>query len=141
MMSSPDEFDLDLRAALELDEDEHAYLSSLNLAGAWRTQSESATDSTWGWVALFGVVSAFFAWTALLQPFLLVVATANLVGVGTVALTSAVGLLLDAGRALIDMSTNPALGLSQPLLALLALALLFWPRIKSAPTYLQGVRS
>jgi putative zinc finger protein len=130
-----------LQAALDLDQDERTYLASLNLADTWRTQSANATEARWGWLALFAVVAAFIAWTVAAQPFGEVLATANQVGLGTVLLTSALELLLGVGQSLIDLSTYPALGLTQPLLALLALALLFWPRITSVPKYLQGVHS
>jgi hypothetical protein len=128
-------------AALALDQDERAYLASLDLAGTWRTRSAHSTDARWGWLALLGVVSAFIAWTVAAQPFGAVLGTANQVGLSTVLVTNAIGLFLGAVRSLIDVSTNPALGLSKPLLALLALALLFWPRLQAAPHYLQGVRS
>jgi hypothetical protein len=130
-----------MRAALDLDQSERAYLATLDLGGTWRNQAAPATDSPWGWIALIGVVAAFIAWTVSAQPFGDVFATANQVGLGTFLLTNAVELLLGAVRALIDVSTNPVLALSQPLLAVLALALLFWPRMKSAPQYLEGVRS
>lgn len=130
-----------LHVALDLDQDERAYLASLDLATTWRTGAANASDSPWGWVALFGVITAFIAWTVALQPFGELLATANQVGLTTVLVSNALGLVLSAGHSLIDLSTNPALGLSQPLLALIALALLFWPRIRSAPHYLQGVRS
>lgn len=139
-MSSPDEFARELRAALELDDAERAYLSSLHLSSAWRTTSADAKDWTWGWVALLGVVGAFLAWSVALQPFVTVLATANLVGLSTVALSTLLGVLFGAARAIIDISTTPALSLSQPLLLLLALVLLFWPRLKSAHQ-LQGVPS
>jgi hypothetical protein len=130
-----------LKTALELDRDEHAYLASLDLAAAWRASSASPADGRWGWVALIGVVGAFVVWTLALQPFGDVLAIANLVGLSTVVVSTALGLLLGFGETFIEISTNPALGLSQPLLAVLALALLFWPRIKAAPHYFQGVRS
>jgi hypothetical protein len=140
-MSSPDDFARELRAALDLDQDERAYLSTLNLSAAWRSRSAVAKDSPWGWLALCGVIGAFVAWTLALQPFVSVLQTANLVGLSTIALDAGLSLLFVFGRALIDISINPALPFSQPLLALLALAVLFWPRIASAPHQLQGVRS
>src|SRR5690242_6627014 len=103
-MSSPDEFDLQLRAALDLDQEERAYLSGLNLSGAWRSQAVNS-GAPWGWLALVGVVSAFVAWTLLLEPFALALATANLVGLGTVAVTTAIGVVLDLGRTLFTLST------------------------------------
>jgi hypothetical protein len=140
-MPFPDELTPDpwleegLRAALALDEDERAYLSGLDLAGTWRRGAASTVDARWGWLALFAVVTAFGAWAVAAQFFGDVLSTANEVGLSTVLLTSAVGLLLGASQTVIEISTSPALGFSQPLLGLLALALLLWPK------YLQGVRS
>ena len=130
-----------LRAALDLDQDERAYLAALDLAATWLAQSRTATDWRWGWLALFGVVAAFIAWSVAAQALGDVLATANQVGVGTVVLTTALWQLVGLGEWLVQTSMNPALGLAQPLLALLALVLLFWPRIASAPHYVQGVRS
>jgi choline-glycine betaine transporter len=142
-MDHPDEQTLELwlADALRLDRDEHAYLASLDLAATWRANSASPADVRWGWLALIGVVGAFLLWTLGLEPFGEILATANLVGLGTILVSTALGLLVSFSEALIDISTNPALGLSQPLLALLALGLLFWPRIQSAPRMMQGVRS
>ena len=130
-----------LHSALDLDQDERAYLSSLDVAGSWRAASAPAVDPRWGWLALLAVVAAFFTWTVAVQPFSALLDTANQVGLGTVLLSNAGGLLFGAAQTLINLSTNPALSLSQPLLAVLALTLLFWPRITSAPHFLQGVRS
>lgn len=143
-MSSPDELtDLDaiLRASLDLDEEERLYLAGLDLPKVWRTRSATATDSLLGRLALFIVVAGFVTWTVAAQPFGFVLSTLGTVGASTVLLTETLGLLVSAGQVLIDLSLNPALGLSQPLLAMLALALLFWPRIKSAPYTPQGVPS
>jgi hypothetical protein len=130
-----------LRAALDLDQDERAYLASLDLASRWRTRSTRAADSRLGWLALFGVVTAFVAWT-LAAPLLdQALTVASLVGLGTVLLTTAVTVLLGASQAVIAFSLNPALGFTQPLLALLALALLFWPRARPAAHHLEGARS
>jgi len=146
-MSRPDEptnwsaFEADLSAALDLDGEERDFLASLDLASPWRTSAETAADSRWGWLALLGVVGAFIAWSVAAQPVGDALGLASLVGLGTILLTTSFGWMLAASQALIEVSTSPALGLSLPLLALLGLALLFWPRIKSAPQYLQGVRS
>jgi anti-sigma factor RsiW len=133
--------DARLRTALDLDQDERAYLASLDLANIWRTRSVRATDWHLGWLALFGVVAAFVAWTLAAPLVDEVLLAASLVGLGNVLLTTVVGLLLSAGQAVIELSTNAALGLSQPLLALLALALLFWSRVRPAAHPLEGVRS
>ena len=124
-----------LRAALALDWDEHAYLAGLDLAATWRGRTANATDARWGWLALFAVITAFITWTVAAQPFGDVLSTANEVGLSTVLLTSTIGLVIGVSQSVIDISTNPALGFSQPLLGLLALALLLWPK------YMQGVRS
>jgi hypothetical protein len=142
MMSDPDdELTRELRAALELDQDERAYLAGLNLAATWRAESTSATSAQWGRLVLIGVVTAFVAWSVAAQPFGGLLATANQVGLAIILLTTALGFVLDVAHSLLDLSTNPALGLTQPLLAVLALAVLAWPRITSAPNYFQGVHS
>jgi hypothetical protein len=130
-----------LRAALALDEGERAYLASLNLAGPWRTRSVGAHDASWGRLAVFGVVAAFVVWTVAGQPFELALAGANLVGLSTILLTNLLGLVLGLGQFIVDLSINPALGLSQPLLVLLALALLFWPPVKAAAHEQKGIHS
>jgi anti-sigma factor RsiW len=128
-----------LHAALELDQDERAYLATLDLAAAWRTRT--ATDARWGWLALIGVLGAFVAWTIAGRPFGELLGMANQVGLSTVLFSSAFGALLSLIQSLIEVSTSPALSLAQPLLAVLALLVLFWPRITSAPHYVRGVRS
>ena len=50
------------------------------------------------------------------------------VGLGTLPLYAALGLAFSFGQALLELIRNPALGLTQPLLALLAFVLLVWPR-------------
>jgi hypothetical protein len=144
-MSFPDELRPELRSALksalDLDEDERTYLASLNLPGAWRARAQTAPASHWGWLALLVVVAGFIAWTLAADAFGQALDTANQVGLSTVVLTSAVGMLLGVGQALLEAAMQPALSLSQPLLAVLALVLLFWPRIASAPHPLQGAQS
>ncbi len=140
-MSFPDDPNLELwlADALDLDEEEHAYLASLDLTRTWRERTASATDSRWGWLALIVVLAGFLTWTVASQELSTLLVTANEVGLSTVVVSSLVGIVLDAGWSLIEISTNPALGFSEPLLALLALALLLWPRITSAN--LRGARS
>jgi anti-sigma factor RsiW len=118
--------DRDLHAALALDAQERAYVSSLKLASSWRTSP--AGSSSWGWIALAGVVAGFAAWLVAAPVLGSAVALVVQVGVGTVLLNAALGLVFGLSVALLDVIRNPALGLSQPLLALLALALLVWPR-------------
>ena len=134
--------DTSLRAALDLDEDERAYLVGLNLASTWRAQSALATDRTWGWLALFTVLAGFVAWTVAAQPIGQALSALSMVGASTLLLTTAIGLVLHVGRSAIELSTNPALGVIQPLLGMLALGLLFWPRLtKVGPHFGEGVRS
>jgi hypothetical protein len=117
----------ELQAALALDADELAHLSELKLASPWRTGPAAAATS-WGWIALAGVVGAYAAWLLAAPTLGSAVAAATRVGLGAAPLYLALGSALGLGQALLDLTRHPALGLSQPLLALLALALLAWPR-------------
>jgi hypothetical protein len=117
----------ELHAALALDAEELAYLSGLEMASTWRT-SPAAAALSWSWIALAGVVAGFAAWWVVAPMFASAVPAAAQVGLGTLLLHAALGLVFSLGEALLDLTRNPALGLSQPLLALLALALLVWPR-------------
>jgi hypothetical protein len=117
----------ELHAALGLDTEELAYVSGLELASSWRT-SPAAAALSWGWIALAGVVAGFAAWWVAAPMFGAAITMAAQVGVVTVLLNGALLLVFSSGETLLDLIRNPALGLSQPLLALLALALLVWPR-------------
>ena len=117
----------ELHTALALDAEELAYLSGLELASPWRT-SPAAAALSWGWIALAGAVGGYAAWLVAAPMFGSAVAAAAQVGLGTVPLHLALGLVFSLGQALLDLIRHPALGLSQPSLALLALALLVWPR-------------
>jgi hypothetical protein len=119
--------DGELHAALVLDAEEVAYLRNLQLGSPWRASATTASLS-WGWIALAGVVAGFAAWLVAAPVVGSAVATAVQVGVGTVLLHTALEVAFSLGQALLDLIRNPALGLSQPLLALLAVALLVWPR-------------
>jgi anti-sigma factor RsiW len=116
----------ELQAALALDAEELAYLSGLALASPWRTGPAAAALS-WGWIALAGVVGGYAAWLVAAPVFGSLGAAAAHVGLGTVPLHLVLGLVFGLGQALLDLTRHPALGLSQPSLALLALALLVWP--------------
>src|SRR6266849_1922473 len=117
----------ELHAALALDAEELAYLSGLELASTGRTSPATAALS-WGWSALAGVVAGFAAWLVAAPMFGAALTMADQVGVGTVLLNAAFGVVFSIVEALLDLIRNPALGLSQPVLGLLALALLVWPR-------------
>ncbi len=118
--------DGELHSALALDAEELAYLAELELASAWRTSP--AAGLSFSWVALVGVVGGFLAWWLAAPIFGSAVAIAVQVGLGSVLLNAAFGLVFGLAQALFELIQHPALGLSQPLLALLALAVLVWPR-------------
>jgi len=120
--------DGELQAALALDEQELAFLSGLELATTWRTSQRTAGALAWGWIALAGVVAGFAAWLVAAPLFGSVVGAAAQIGLGTVLLNVALEVGFGFGQALLEVIRNPALGLSQPVLALFALALLVWPR-------------
>ena len=120
-------FDSELNAALSLDAEERAYLAGQELSSTWRTSPGTAILS-WGWIAMVGVVAGFAAWFVAAPTFGAAVSAAVQVGLGTLLVTAALSLVFSLGQVLFDLIRNPALGLSQPLLALLALALLVWPR-------------
>ena len=119
--------DTELHAALALDAEELAYLSGLELASPWRT-SPAAAALSWGWIALVGVVGGYAAWLMAAPMLGSAVATVAPVGLGTAPAHLALDLVFSLGQALLDLIRHPALGLTQPLLALLAIALLVWPR-------------
>jgi len=119
--------DAELHAALALDAEEVAYLAAMELASSWRT-SPAAAAVSWGWIALAGVVAGFAAWLVAAPMFGSAAAAAAQVGVGTVVLNATLVFVFSLGEVLLDLIRNPALGFSQPVLALLAFALLIWPR-------------
>src|SRR5688572_7868907 len=117
----------DLHASLDLDADERAYLRGLDLAARWRT-APSVTALPWAWIALAGVVSAYVAWAIAAPMFGSIAVLAVQIALGTAPLHLAVGQAFGVGLTLFDLARHPALDLSLPLLALVALALLLWPR-------------
>jgi hypothetical protein len=117
-----------IHAALALDADERRYLARLTLAAPWRTSAAAAPALSWGWIALAGVIGGFAAWMAAAPLYGEQVAAAVEIGLGSVPLSLALDLVFNLGRALFRLTQLPALGLAQPLLALVALALLLWPR-------------
>jgi len=119
-------FDSELHTALALGAEERAYLAGHELSWTWRASPATPTLS-WGWIALVGVVAGFAAWFVAAPVLGTAVAAGLQVGLGTVLLSAVLSLVFSLGQALSDLIRNPALGLSQPVLALLALALLVWP--------------
>lgn len=120
----------ELHAALALDAEELAYLVGLELASSWTSEPAVAALS-WGWIALVGVVAGFVAWLAAAPTVGVALSAAAQVGLGTLLLNAVLTFVFSVGQVLLELVRNPALGLSQPLLALLALALLVWPRQQS----------
>lgn len=116
----------ELQAALALNAEELAYLSNLDLASRWRTRPAAALS--WIWIALAGAVGSYVAWLVAAPVFGPLAGTVTQLGLGTLPLTLPLGFAVSLGQGLLEVATHPALGLSQPLLALLAIALLFWPR-------------
>jgi anti-sigma factor RsiW len=117
----------DIHAALALDAEERAYLRGLELASTWRS-SPAPASLAWGWIVLAGAIAGCVAWLVAASTVGSALDLALQVGLGTVVINAVLNLLFSTGQALFDVVRNPALGLSQPLLAMLALALLFWPR-------------
>jgi hypothetical protein len=120
------EGDAELHAALALDAEELAYVSGLDLASSWRTSPAAA--AAWCWIALAVVIAGFAVWLVAARLFGSALGVAFQVGLGTLPLYAALGLVFSFGQALLELIRNPALGLTQPLLALLAIVLLVWPR-------------
>lgn len=116
-----------LHAALQLDDDERMHLAGLGLAEQWRTSSSSSA-SFWGGLALAVVVGAYVAWLVASPVLGPVAAVAARVSLGTAPLSLLFDLIGGVGPPLVDLVRHPSLGLTQPLLAALAIALLIWPR-------------
>jgi anti-sigma factor RsiW len=121
-LRSAQALDAGLHAALALDAGERAYLSSLDLAARWRP--EPSTAPAWGWIALLGAVGGYLAWLAIAPLVGAVALPAAGLALGTLPLYLAFDALFALGQLLVEVIRHPALGLTQPLLALLALALL-----------------
>jgi len=121
---------VELAAALMLDAGERAYLSGLDLAAPWRAApaAPAAAAAAWGWIALAGTVAGYLAWSAASSALGPAAGEIALVGLGAAPLELALAPLVEGGWALLELSSQPALGLAEPLLALIAIALLAWPR-------------
>ena len=115
-----------LSAALALDSAELAYLDSLDLARRWRTAAQPAL--WWSWLALLTTLATLMVWSLagpVARPVLdLLIRT----GLGVVLGRALVVALWRLDQALLTLAASPLLAYSLPLLALLGLALLAWPR-------------
>src|SRR5688572_22471054 len=125
-------FENDLRAALALDDDERAYLTQLDLSAAWRPAPERVWTTRLAWLSLAVIVAAGAAWlfTAPRAAPLAaqVVQLVSQFSASTVLVRLLLHSLWAAGESLLTLSSTPSLSFSMPLLALLGLALLAWPR-------------
>ena len=115
-----------LSAALALDAEELAYLEGLNLARQWRTAPQPA--AWWHWLLFLGTLVSFAAWSVagpLARPALdLMVRT----GLGVVLARGLLETLARLVEAVLVLAASPLLVYSLPLLAILGLILLAWPR-------------
>jgi hypothetical protein len=120
-------FEADLRTALALTTDEHAYLAGLDLAAAWRTApADLARRVTWLSATFIAAVSGTWLLTLpLLGSFL---ELPNRFGASIVLLRLLLNVLWTGVETLLVLAASPALGLALPILALLGLAVLAWPR-------------
>lgn len=115
-----------LGAALALDAAELAYLDSLNLARRWRTAAQPAL--WWHWLAFLTTLVTIAIWS-LAGPVVLI--TRDIVlrtGLGVILGRALFVTLWQLNQALLALATSSLLAYSLPLLALLGLALLAWPR-------------
>src|SRR5687768_16701959 len=96
-------FGSELHAALVLDPDERAYLAGLKLTTAGHA-AQSAAPMHWSWLALFGVIAGFAAWLLAAPLIGQALATASQVGLNSVLLRAALGVLVGLGQALIDLT-------------------------------------
>ena len=123
-----EQLERELHQALALDADELQFLAELDLAATWRDRVATATAPSGWWIALLGVVAGFVAWMVAAPSIGWLVNTAAQVGVLTLLVNTVLTVLFSLGQAVFELIGNPYLGWTQPLLALLALALLAWPR-------------
>lgn len=122
-----------LSAALALDANELAYLECLNLVGPWRAAARPT--AWWYWLVFLGSLASFAIWSMagpLARPALDLVTRTSLGVVLARGLLETLARLVEAVRVL---AASPLLGYSLPLLAVLGLILLAWPRpVRIAPT-------
>jgi len=118
--------DVELHGALSLDHDEQAYLDGLKLPAAWRPEHAPAGAAVW--LTLLAIPAVCLAWFVAAPFAAQAWAAAAQVGVGTILVRSLLGVLLGVGEAVLALSRGPLVGSSQLALALLAVALLAWPR-------------
>ena len=115
-----------LGAALALDAGELAYLDGLDLARRWRT---AASPSLWWyWLVFLGALASFAIWSVAGPVTRPVLELVTRTGLGVVLARALIESLVRLGEAVFMLAVSPMLGYSLPLLALLGLVLLAWPR-------------
>jgi hypothetical protein len=137
-MQWPDDaaFEADLRSALALNADERALLGSLALATSWQ-RAATPWGKRMGWLSLTLVLAAAAAWVLVGPLVATLLEPIARLGVGAMLLRFALTVAWAAGESVLTLAANPALSLSLPILAVIGLALLAWPRWapKPIPTY------
>ncbi|HEY2977305.1 MAG TPA: hypothetical protein VGJ35_05000, partial [Burkholderiaceae bacterium] len=96
----------ELHSALDLDAEEVAYLSGLRLAETWRGAAATPALS-WGWITLVGVVAGFAAWVVAAPVIGPAVALVLQIGLLTVVMNAAFGLLFAVGQLLFGVAQSP----------------------------------
>ena len=114
-----------LGAALALDAAELAYLESLNLARRWRAVPPAVW---WYWLIFLGALASFTIWSVAGPVARSVLELVTRTGLGVVLARGLIESLVRLGEAVFMLAVSPMLGYSLPLLALLGLILLAWPR-------------
>ena len=91
-----------------------------------------------GWLSLTLVLAATAAWVLVGPLVATLLAPIARLGVGAMLLRFALTVAWAAGESVLTLAANPALSLSLPILAVIGLALLAWPRWapKPIPSYL-----
>jgi hypothetical protein len=138
-MQWPDDgaFEADLRSALALDADELALMGSLALSTAWQ-RAATPWGKRVGWLSLTLVLAAAAAWVLVGPLVATLLEPIARLGVGAMLLRFALTVAWAATDSVLTLAANPALSLSLPILAVIGLALLAWPRWapKPIPSYL-----
>ena len=114
-----------LGAALALDAAELDCLEGLNLARRWRAAPPAVW---WYWLVFLGALASFAIWSVAGPVTRPVLELVTRTGLGVVLARALIESLVRLGEAVFMLAVSPMLGYSLPLLALLGLILLAWPR-------------
>jgi hypothetical protein len=134
-MQWPDDaaFDADLRSALALDPDETALMASLALSTSWQ-RAATPWGKRVGWLGLTLVLAAAAAWVLVGPLVATLLEPIARLGIGAMLLRFALTVAWAAGESVLALAANPNLSLLLPILAVIGLALLAWPRWAPKPT-------